>query len=105
MRLPHKRTSKKYMANSLVKTAVVFKDEAGQTHESALKCLLANKRIAIRGLIQQGTNGIPLKNGHVTVEDAVQIVLERAKEFSAVVNKYDKAINRERTKANPIPVN
>ena len=83
------------------KREVVHYDSAENRFNSRLQALVSEQKIAVRGFVQQGYNGLPLKNGSLTTQDAVNIILERSEDLVNAVRKYNKLIRVERTKANP----
>lgn len=82
----------------MIQQAVVYKDSAGVSHDTKLQALVSEKKIELRGIVQSGANGVPIKNGSLTVQDAVAILLEKAGVAASIIKKYDKAINKERAK-------
>lgn len=76
----------------------MFQDDAGRPHKSILECLQANKFIAIRGVIQEQH-----KNETVTIGDVVKLLDSQGHRLIHVIKQYDKAMTKERTKANPLP--
>jgi hypothetical protein len=81
-----------------IKSVIGYKASDGGIHQDKLNALVAEQKIELRGLIQQGYNGVPLKNGTLTVMDAIFIILERSEEIVKVVRKYNHQISRERSK-------
>lgn len=77
-----------------------FEDTAGVIHESKLSCLMANKRFAVRAIIQNHPNGGRV---NLTPNDVLLMVMDSAEQVTNAMKKFDVAINRERSKANPIP--
>ena len=82
-----------------ISKVAVYQDSAGHNHPSRLQALVAEQKIAVRGIIQQGYNGLPLKKDTLTTYDAVSVILERSEDIVNAVRKYNKAIKLERTKA------
>lgn len=78
------------------KTVELYEDELGNKHDSKLHCLLANKRIAIRGIIQSdeaiGTRTTLL------VQDVVAVVDKNMEKFLSTIKAFDRAILKERKK-------
>jgi len=81
-----------------IKQVPSFKDSTNTLHTSKLAALIAEQKIAVRGVIQSGYNGMPIKNGTLTVGDAVAIALEKSDSLDKIVRQFNKAINRERAK-------
>lgn len=78
------------------KTVELYEDEGGQTHNTKLLCLAANKRIAIRGIIQSD-NTVGVKT-NFTVHEVGAIVDRNAEKFFDTIKAFDRAILKERKK-------
>jgi hypothetical protein len=84
--------------SKLVKKVEMFQDESGRPHNSILDCLQSNKFLAIRGIVQEEN-----KNETLTIGDVVKLMQKQGKKIVQTMSKYDKAMNKARTKANPLP--
>lgn len=81
---------------SLVKQVASYRSLDGTLHTSRLTALMENQKIEVRGIIQSGYNGMPIKNCTLTVTDAVNIALQNVDKLATVIRKYNQAIKRER---------
>jgi len=75
-----------------------YQTSDGTLHASKLTALIHEQKIEVRGIIQSGLGGVPLRNGHVTTAEAVQIILENSDKLAKINSIYKQAINRERVK-------
>ncbi len=82
----------------MIKKVPSFKDSAGTLHESQLLALIAEQKIELRGIIQGGPGGVQIKNGTLSVMDAVAIMIENGSQIAERCRYYRQAIKREREK-------
>lgn len=73
-----------------------YQDSSNQTHETKLACLVANKRIALRGIIN--SDALVGRQNNFTADQVVALLDRNAKEIADTARKFDAAINRERVK-------
>jgi len=85
-----------------LKQVASFQTSDGQLHASKLQALIREQRLEIRGVIQSGPGGIPLRNGHVATDEAVQIIIENMDKLSRIAGRYNKSIKHERLKAQTV---
>lgn len=78
------------------KTVELYEDEGGQTHDTKLQCLMANKKIAIRGIIQSD-DAIGTRT-NFTVHEVGAIVDKNMEKFLSTIKAFDRAILKERKK-------
>ena len=78
------------------KTAQCFVDSAGGKHESKLEYLLAERNLAMRGVVQSDpTCG---KNMAFTPGQVVKLLRDNSSAIADVANTFDRAIRKEREK-------
>lgn len=87
-----------------LKQIQAFQTTDGQVHESKLKGLMHEREIEIRGIIQSGPDGIPLKNGVLTMGDAIKIITQNIETLSVRLRWYRDAIKRERERGQKVSV-
>jgi hypothetical protein len=77
-----------------------YVDSANNTHQSKLEFLMAERNLAMRGVIQSDPNCG--KNVAFTPAQVVKLALDNSKAIADVANTFEKAIRKERAKANPV---
>ena len=68
-----------------------YQDESGAAHDSKLQCLFANKRFAIRAVVNRELST-------PTQQNLVNFLEAHAMEIADTIRQFDKAILRERQK-------
>lgn len=78
------------------KTVALYQDLSGNTHPTRLQCLVANKAISLRGIVQSDT--VHGKNSNYTAHQVAQIMDKNSAAITDTVRKFDAAIKREMAK-------
>lgn len=81
-----------------IKQVPSFKTSDGTLHPTRLQALLAERKIELRGIVQSGPDGVPLKNGNLTVQEAVTIMIQNSQKIAERCRYYSQAIKREQAK-------
>ena len=83
------------------RTVPKFQDISGQTHDTKLQCLAANKKYALRAIVQgDATLG---RNGSFTPNEIVAVLDRNASVIAKTVADFDRAINRCRVNEKATP--
>ncbi len=82
----------------MLKEVKSFKTSDGKLHESRLSALLTERTIEIRAIFNKDSNKI-----NKVEADYVQCILNNINDLSSVMQRYNKMIKNERSKANPQP--
>lgn len=79
-----------------------YVDSAGNTHQGKLEFLLAERNLAMRGVVQSDPSCG--KNSAFTPAQVVKLVLDNAAEITDVAKTFNAAIKKERLKSGGVVV-
>lgn len=85
------------------KTVELYEDRSGRTHNTKLSCLVANRNIAVRGIIQSDEKLGPKVNNYTAI-DVANIIERNFDAFNDTLKAFDRAIKNELKKGSQAEV-
>ena len=79
----------------MIKRIPSYLTSDNRIHTSKIEALKAEQKIELRSIIQRGYNGTPIRNGTLTVTDAIHICLENGHKIVDTMRRFDKMIRHE----------